>query len=109
MQRPNRSPTVTTRAASAICGMVFRDETMPGMRPGVQLVHGGGGLDEHARQQARRYATHGYIVLACDMLGDGVAGDRDRVIKCLTGLRDKGGRCKHEASTAGGPHGGCPP
>jgi len=71
-----------------LTGVLFRDESMPGMRPGVLLVHGGAGLDEHARQQARRYAALGYIVLACDMFGDGVAGDRDRVIKCLTGLRD---------------------
>ena len=35
-----------------------------------------------------RYATLGYIVLACDMFGDGVEGDRDRVTECLTGLRD---------------------
>ena len=51
-------------------------------------MHGGGGLDEHARGQARRYAALGYVVFACDMLGDGVAGDRDRVIGCLTTLRD---------------------
>src|SRR5215469_5931515 len=56
--------------------------------PGVLLIHGGAGLDEHARDQARRYASLGYAVLACDMLGDGVAGDRDRVIACLTGLRE---------------------
>ena len=29
-----------------------------------------------------------YTVLACDMYGDGVAGDRDRVIACVTALRD---------------------
>jgi dienelactone hydrolase len=51
-------------------------------------VHGGAGLDEHARQQARRYAALGYAVFACDMPGDGVAGDRDRLIKRVTGLRD---------------------
>jgi dienelactone hydrolase len=54
----------------------------------VLVVHGGAGLDDHARGQARRYAELGYIVLACDMLGDGVAGDRDRVIGSLLTLRD---------------------
>jgi len=34
----------------------------------------------------RRYAF-GYVVLACDMLGDGVAGDASRVIACLRDLR----------------------
>ena len=57
-------------------------------RPGIMLIHGGGGLDDHARGQASRYAALGYVVFACDMLGDGVAGDRERVIGSLTALRD---------------------
>jgi dienelactone hydrolase len=73
---------------TALTGVLCRDEALPGPRPGVLLVHGGAGLDQHARGQARRYAALGYIVFACDMLGDGVAGDRDRVIGCLTALRD---------------------
>ncbi|MEP7023678.1 MAG: dienelactone hydrolase family protein, partial [Actinomycetota bacterium] len=56
--------------------------------PGILLIHGGAGLDEHARGQAQRYAALGYTVLAGDMLGDGVAGDRERVIGCLTAMRD---------------------
>jgi dienelactone hydrolase len=52
------------------------------------VVHGGAGLDERARGQAGRYAAFGYVVLACDMLGDGVAGDRGRIVRCLTALRD---------------------
>ena len=71
-----------------LTGVLCRDEALAGPRPGILLVHGGAGLDEHARQQARRYAALGYVVFACDMLGDGVAGDRDRVIGCLTALRD---------------------
>lgn len=71
-----------------LTGMLCRDETLPGSRPGILLVHGGAGIDEHARQQAHRYAALGYVVLACDMLGDGVAGDRERVVRCLTALRD---------------------
>src|SRR5689334_3119434 len=52
------------------------------------LIHGGAGLDAHAREQAHRYAELGYAVLACDMFGDGVAGDRARVIAVITALRD---------------------
>jgi dienelactone hydrolase len=69
-----------------LTGVLFRDDHMPG--PSVLLVHGGAGLDRHARQQARRYAALGYVVFACDMFGDGVAGDRDRVVKCLMELRE---------------------
>jgi dienelactone hydrolase len=84
--------TATTRPYrdqdTPLTGVLCRDETVPGIRPGILLVHGGAGLDEHAREQARRYAALGYVVFACDMFGDGVAGDRDRVIACLTALRD---------------------
>jgi dienelactone hydrolase len=72
----------------SLTGVLCRDETLAGPRPGVLLIHGGAGLDQHAREQARRYAALGYVILACDMLGDGVAGDRDRVLGCLTALRD---------------------
>ncbi|HMH91196.1 MAG TPA: dienelactone hydrolase family protein [Streptosporangiaceae bacterium] len=57
-------------------------------QPGILLIHGGAGLDDHARQQARRYAALGYTVLAGDMYGDGVAGSRERVMATLMALRD---------------------
>jgi dienelactone hydrolase len=55
---------------------------------GILLVHGGAGLDTHAREQAQRFAAHGFTVFACDMYGDGVAGDRERVVAAVTRLRD---------------------
>jgi dienelactone hydrolase len=85
--------TIATRALAygdldtALTG-VLHWTAQAGPRPGILLVHGGGGLDEHARDQARRYAELGYTVLACDMYGDGVAGDRERVMACVTALRD---------------------
>lgn len=71
-----------------LTGVLFWDEAQPGPAPGILLVHGGAGLDDHARDQAGRYAELGHPVLACDMYGDGVAGDRGRVMACLTALRD---------------------
>jgi dienelactone hydrolase len=56
--------------------------------PGLLLVHGGACLDDHARRQGRRWAALGYAVLVADMYGDGVAGDRQRVMAALTALRD---------------------
>ena len=89
---PGANITATTRSYrdqdTPLTGVLYRDETVAENRPGVLLVHGGAGLDEHARGQARRYAALGYVVFACDMFGDGIAGDRDRVIACLTALRD---------------------
>lgn len=62
-------------------------------RPGLLLVHGGAGLDDHAREQGSRYAELGYVVLACDMFGLGApgrggAGDRERIMATVKGLRD---------------------
>jgi dienelactone hydrolase len=73
---------------TALTGMLVWDEAQSGPRPGILIVHGGAGLDDHARDQARRYAGLGYTVLAGDMYGDGVAGDRARVMATVTALRD---------------------
>jgi len=85
---------VRTRALSyrdldtPLNGVLHWTAEQDGPNPGILLVHGGAGLDAHARDQARRYAGLGYTVLACDMYGEGVAGDRERVMACLTALRD---------------------
>ena len=55
-------------------------------RPGILLVHGGAGLDAHARAQAERYAALGYDVFACDMYGPVPPGDGRRAL--LMALRD---------------------
>jgi dienelactone hydrolase len=71
-----------------LTGLFCRNDAQEGLRPGILLIHGGAGLDAHAREQACRYAVLGYAVLACDMFGDGIAGDRERVMTCLLALRD---------------------
>jgi dienelactone hydrolase len=71
-----------------LTGMLAWDSEPAGIRPGILVVHGGAGLDEHAQGRARGLAESGYLVFACDMYGNGVAGDRKRVMACLTGLRN---------------------
>jgi dienelactone hydrolase len=71
-----------------LTGTLYWNQAHTTPQPGILLIHGGAGLDEHARNQARRYAELGYAVLAGDMYGDGVAGDRERVMACVTALRD---------------------
>jgi dienelactone hydrolase len=73
---------------TSLTGFLCWDPALEGPRPGILLIHGGAGLDDHARQQARRYAALGYTVLAGDMYGDGVAGRRERVMATLMELRD---------------------
>ena len=71
-----------------LTGFLCWDRAANRPRPGLLLILGGAGLDDHARRQARRYAALGYTVLAGDMYGDGVAGSRERVMAALMALRD---------------------
>lgn len=71
-----------------LTGALYRGETRQKPRAAILLIHGGAGLDDHAREQAQRWSTLGYVVLACDMYGDEVYGDRDRIMRCVRELRD---------------------
>jgi dienelactone hydrolase len=71
-----------------LTGVLYRDEAVHAPCPGILIIHGGAGLDDHSREQAQRWAALGYVTFACDMYGDGVAGDRARVMSVLTALRD---------------------
>ncbi|MGC1214638.1 MAG: dienelactone hydrolase family protein [Micromonospora sp.] len=92
--RPRSPAMIATRDVTyddldvRLTGVLYWDDAQDIPHPGLLLIHGGAGLDGHAREQARRYAELGYTVLACDMFGDGVAGDRQRVMACLTAMRD---------------------
>lgn len=105
---------IATRAVTyrdqdtALTGWLAWDDAGRRPLPGLLLVHGGAGLDDHAKGQARRYAAHGYAVLACDMLGDGVAGDRERVMACLTGLRGDPQRLSRRAHAGLAALAACP-
>jgi dienelactone hydrolase len=55
--------------------------------PGILVIHGGAGLDNHAKGRAMRLAELGFVVFACDMYGNGVAGDRQRVMARIRELR----------------------
>jgi dienelactone hydrolase len=71
-----------------LTGFLAWDDTRGSQRPGILVVHGGAGLDEHAKQRAQHIAELGFVAFACDMYGDGVAGDRQRVMACAMELRD---------------------
>jgi dienelactone hydrolase len=82
------SPVRYADHGTPLTGVLYRGDAHHGEQPGLLLVHGGAGLDAHAREQAERWSALGYVVLACDMYGDGVAGNRDRVMAAVTALRD---------------------
>src|SRR5262245_60344496 len=64
----------------AMTGYLVWDASRSDRRPGILVVHGGAGLDDHAKGRARRFAESGFVAFACDMYGDGVAGSRERVM-----------------------------
>jgi len=70
-----------------LTGFLAFDATRTGKRPGVLVVHGGAGLDDHARGRARRFAEAGFVVFACDMYGEGVTGNRERIMRHIGELR----------------------
>jgi dienelactone hydrolase len=47
------------------------DDALTRKRPGVLIVHGGWGYQEHVRKQAERLAASGYVGFAFDMFGTG--------------------------------------
>ena len=70
-----------------LTGQLVWDEARSERRPGILVVHGGAGLDEHAKGRARRFAKLGFVAFACDMYGEGVAGNRDRIMARLMEFR----------------------
>jgi dienelactone hydrolase len=68
-------------------GFLAIDTDRGGRRPGVLVVHGGAGVDDHARGRAARFAEAGFIAFACDMYGEGVTGNRDRTMQHIALLR----------------------
>jgi len=91
-----------------LTGLFCWNEAQEGPRPGILLIHGGAGLDAHARDQACRYAALGYAVLACDMFGDGIAGDRERLMACLLALRNDPDRLVRRGQAGLAALAGCP-
>lgn len=52
-------------------GLVAYDDAQAGKRPGVLVVHEWWGLNEHAKERAKKLAGLGYVAFACDMYGAG--------------------------------------
>jgi len=70
-----------------LTGFFAIDSELAGKRPGVLVVHGGAGVDDHARGRARRFAEAGFAVFACDMYGEGVTGSREQIMRHIGELR----------------------
>jgi len=59
-------------AGKRFCGEIAYDDAARGPRPGVLVVHEGGGINPHPTWRAERLAQElGVVALACDLYGDG--------------------------------------
>jgi dienelactone hydrolase len=70
-----------------LTGTLVTSTASSAARLGVLVIHGGAGLDAHATKQAERFAQAGYVAFACDMYGEGVRGNRHRVLAEIDALR----------------------
>jgi dienelactone hydrolase len=59
------------QGSTVLKGFIAWDDAVSGKRPGVLVVHEWWGLNDHARNQARRLAEAGYVGFALDMYGGG--------------------------------------
>jgi len=72
-----RAPKIQTKeveyrqGGTVLKGFIAWDDAVSGKRPGVLVVHEWWGLNDHARNQARRLAEAGYVGFALDMYGAG--------------------------------------
>ena len=72
-----RAPKIQTKeveyrqGSTVLKGFIAWDDAVSGKRPGVLVVHEWWGLNDHARNQARRLAEAGYVGFALDMYGAG--------------------------------------
>lgn len=84
----------------ALDGVLVRDPDATPSPLGVLVVHGGAGLDDHALGRARRFAELGHVVLAADMYGPDVRGDRTRTMDLLAAFRADPDRIVRRAQAA---------
>jgi dienelactone hydrolase len=80
-------------------GFLAVDTARRDKRPGILVVHGGAGLDDHARGRARRFAEAGFVVFACDMYGEGITG-REAIVRHVMELRNNRDLLRRRAQPA---------
>jgi dienelactone hydrolase len=59
-----------THDGTLLRGELAWDERQTSARPGILVVHEGGGINEHPKARAHALAELGYVALACDMYGN---------------------------------------
>lgn len=66
-------------------GFLAYDDAVKGKRPGVLVIHEWWGLNDFARNQAKKLAGMGYVALAADMYGNGFTTTDPKVAGAMAG------------------------
>jgi dienelactone hydrolase len=66
-------------------GMIAYDDASTAKRPGVLVVHEWWGLNDHAKNSAKKLAELGYVAFAVDMYGKGIVTDDVKVAGKMSG------------------------
>src|SRR4030067_380572 len=66
-------------------GHLAYDDSFPGKRPGVLVVHEWYGLGQHARTKAEELAKLGYVAFAADIYGKGIRPKNNEEAAKLSG------------------------
>jgi dienelactone hydrolase len=72
-QRPFTGELVSASPRTTQAPLIEAVSTQPlptRLRPGVLVLHGGGGITEHERERARRFVELGYVALVPDLFGE---------------------------------------
>jgi dienelactone hydrolase len=75
-------------------GYLAFDDKVSGKRPGVLIIHEFWGLNDYAKTRARQLAEMGYVALAADMYGNGMATEDVKVASSSAGGLKKGDRAE---------------
>jgi dienelactone hydrolase len=68
-----RTEVVEYRDGDQVCeGLLAFDDAVKGKRPGVVVVHEWMGLNDYAKERARKLAALGYVAFAADIYGKGI-------------------------------------
>ena len=89
-----KTETVEYKQGNAVLeGYLAYDDSFPGKRPGVMVVHEWMGLNDYAKKRTEQLASLGYVAFAADIYGKGIrpkdakeAGEQASIYRADRGL-----------------------